>query len=198
MAPTAFDALINIASTSNVENSVGGPHDALLADGRLNPAAIPNAATLASIDAAQRSGVLTTIGVAATILTVFLLYGLGVMYARIYQQRRAWHEEMSTPYPAIRKDLNRVSTPLPALNPVSLAQPQAGMPKYAGYAVARDDQGSVRVTPHAPRGSSMMAYVKEAQESVILETSRNAPPGLPALDARSETTLVDLSSGGAA
>ncbi|KAL1674689.1 hypothetical protein EV122DRAFT_269179 [Schizophyllum commune] len=196
MAPTAFDALMNIASTSNIENSVGGSHDALLANGRLNPAAIPDDATLASIDAAQRSGVLTTIGVAATILTVFLLYGLGVMYARIYQQRHAWHEEMSTPYPAIRKDLNRVSTPLPALNPVSLAQPQAGMPKYAGYAVARDDKGSVRVTPHAPRGSSMMAYV--GSESVISETSRNAPPGLPALDARSETTLVDLSSGRAA
>ncbi|KAL1689252.1 hypothetical protein GGG16DRAFT_93770 [Schizophyllum commune] len=196
MAPTAFDALMNIASTSNIENSVGGPHDALLANGRLNPAAIPDAATLASIDAAQRAGVLTTIGVVATILTVFLLYGLGVMYARIYQQRRAWHEEMSTPYPAIRKDLNRVSTPLPTLNPVSLAQPQAGMPKYAGYAVARDDKGSVRVTPHAPRGSSMMAYA--GSELVTGETSRNAPPGLPALSAQSETTLVDLSSGRAA
>uniref|UniRef100_D8QAI5 Expressed protein n=1 Tax=Schizophyllum commune (strain H4-8 / FGSC 9210) TaxID=578458 RepID=D8QAI5_SCHCM len=180
MAPTAFDALMNIASSSNIQNSVGGPHDALLADGRLNPAAIPDAATLASIDAAQRSGVLTTIGVAAIILTVFLLYGLGVMYARIYQQRRAWHEILSTPYPAIRKDLNRVSTPLPTLSPVSLAQPAAGMPSYAGYAVARDDR---------------IAMVYAGNESVISEASGNTPPGLSVLNARSETTLVDLSSG---
>ncbi|KAL1738699.1 hypothetical protein HDZ31DRAFT_50579 [Schizophyllum fasciatum] len=173
MAPTALDALMNIASTSNLENSIGGVHDALLANGRINPAATPDATTLASIADAERSGVLTTLAAAATILTVFLLYGLGALYARLYRQR-AWHDEGATPYPALRKDLNRVSTPLPA---VSLAAVAPGTPKYVGYAVARDENN---------------------EEPAVSESLRNTPPGLVGSDARSETTLVDLSSGHAA
>ncbi|TRM68829.1 hypothetical protein BD626DRAFT_624295 [Schizophyllum amplum] len=188
MAPTAMDALLNIASSSSLKNAIGGPHDALLADGRLNPAATPNAATLASIADAQRSGVLTTVAVAATLLTLVLLYGLCALYLRLHRRRRAWHEE-PTPYPALRKDLNRVSTPMPAVSLNAL-----GMPKYVGYAVARDEGNGIRVMPHGSRGSSMMAHApspaRGSGESEISETLRHAPPGLVDSASRSDSTLV--------